>query len=300
MHPVGRPEQDRDGDVDEEDHEEEEVLDAARLEEGADQRLAEDRQHVQELRRGHGEHLGLRVPHEPVARGARDPDERQQGEPRDPADPPRAPESVGEEHLEAVERRREHGRIRGITVERAHQRPDPQGVRHDALDGLMRGIRADPVEEEEIDAGHERDRQREHRDGPGVIEGVQRSRDQAVQQHLDPLIGHTHRGEPAAVEGLRGPAGSGEHDEGGRRGRRARGARGRILGGARRGGLLGSGRVHGPYPSSFASRARSATWRSSGCASPRYVNASRPRASMRSTRFSWAISPSGSAAHWTP
>src|SRR3972149_2902381 len=59
-----------------------------------------------------------------------------------PADPPRAPESVGEEHLEAVERRGQHGRIRGITVERAHQRPDAQGVCHDALDGLMRCIRA--------------------------------------------------------------------------------------------------------------------------------------------------------------
>ena len=80
---------------DEEDQEEEELLDPLGVDEGADQRLAEDREHVQELRRRHREDLRLGVPHEPVPGRAGDPHERQERESGDPADPARSGRSSG-------------------------------------------------------------------------------------------------------------------------------------------------------------------------------------------------------------
>src|SRR3989338_2301451 len=80
------------------------------------------------------------VPDEPVARRARDPDERQEPEPGDPADPARPPEPVVEEHLARVEDGREDRRVRGGAMERARERADPPRLGHDLFDRAVRGV----------------------------------------------------------------------------------------------------------------------------------------------------------------
>src|SRR5262249_26021422 len=98
-------------------------------------------------------------------------------------------------------------------------------------DGAGGGLGADAVEEEEVDAGDGGDGEREDRDGAGVVERVERRGDQAVEEHLDPLVEAARAPEPAPGPGLRqgGPAREG----------------GQLLASARRGELAGARRRRG-------------------------------------------------------
>src|SRR5450759_1095179 len=148
-------------------------------------RLAEDRQAVEQLRTGEGDILGEPVPHEPIAGNARtveQPDHRQAGEPGKPADAAvlivgELPQQVGCDHY--------HHKVGSITVKAAHHACVKPLFAADVFDRLVSAFDAGIEENEKIDTAAGNDPEKEEAERTKLSERIERRPEQSLERPLN-------------------------------------------------------------------------------------------------------------------
>ncbi len=134
------------------------------------------------MRAGHGQHLGLDVPHHHVSGPAAEEDQPRQHHARDPGQGAWTPAPPLGEHPHRVDADRQERRVGRIAVEPAYPAPGP-GLRGDPLHRLVRS--ADPIEDEQVQPRHGHDHEQHDRQRAALVERVEAPAVEAVEGAID-------------------------------------------------------------------------------------------------------------------
>ncbi len=184
MHPGDDAGDQRRAEVDEGEQGEQAAVDVFLVDEIADQRAVEHRQHVEPF--GGGDHHELRqlVPHQHEAVEAGDvdqPDQRDAGGPGEPAEA--AVAVVGEVPQHVQQHGQDHA-VGGVAMDAAHDAAGPPLVVGDALHRFVGVMHAGIGEDVEVDAGADQQPELPEADGAEMVEGVQLFAEGDVEQVL--------------------------------------------------------------------------------------------------------------------
>ncbi len=150
--------------------------------EGADDRLREDREHVEEPGACDREGVRLGVPDHHVARPAAQQEGEEEQHTRPPGLRPRPVEPGLDEHPERVDDREDDGGVRRVPVHRPNPASRPYLLVHPEH-GFVGP--ADPIEDEQIDAGQQQKREGHDDQCPALVERVVLRPVEAVEEGVE-------------------------------------------------------------------------------------------------------------------